>query len=167
MNRAKGIGYMDQGGGSPGRKRRRRRRRTTNPHKNPPISDPRFTLTAIPLWGVWSLEVNLRSEIGRFGLIVRVGSPRRMAPLLLNPAFAADDGTRPRTTSMCTPFPELFITAAHFSRCAASIFAKIAPFLNEEGGGEIKAGSRKVDVRLPGTGNSTPMARGRSTESFR
>ena len=39
---------------------------------NRPISDLSFTLTASPLGG-GSVKVNLRSEIGRCGLIVRVG----------------------------------------------------------------------------------------------
>ena len=41
---------------------------------NRPISDLRFTLTAVSFWG--SVEVNLRCGIGGFGLIVRVSSHR-------------------------------------------------------------------------------------------
>ena len=43
---------------------------------NPPISGLRFTLAASPLGGV-PVKVNLGSESGRFGLIVRVGGKRR------------------------------------------------------------------------------------------
>ena len=39
---------------------------------NRPISDLRFTLKAVPFGG--SVKVNLRSEVGRFGLIVWVGA---------------------------------------------------------------------------------------------